>query len=98
MWSQVGLSEHSIQFSSVQSLNRVRLFETAWITARQASPSITNSRSLLKLMSIKSVMPSSHLIFCRPLLLITATKHSGGYGISVELFQILKDDVVEVLH
>ena len=59
----------SIQFSSVQSFSRVWLFATTWITARQASLSITNSRTSLKLMSIKSVMPSSHLIFCRPLLL-----------------------------
>ena len=56
-------------FSSVQSLSHVRLFATPWTAARQASLSITNSRSLLKLMSIKSVMPSSHLILCRPLLL-----------------------------
>ena len=58
------------QFSSVQSLSRVRLFATPLITARQASLSITNSRSLLRLMSIESVMPSSHLILCRPLLLL----------------------------
>ena len=58
------------QLSSVQSLSRVQLFVTPWITARQGSLSITNSRSLLKLMSIKSVMPSSHLILCRPLLLL----------------------------
>ena len=57
-------------FSSVQSLSRVQLFVTPWIAARQASLSITNSRSLLKLMSIESVMPSSHLILCRPLLLL----------------------------
>ena len=56
--------------SSVQSLSRVLLFATPWITARQASLSITNSRSPLKLTSIKSVMPSSHLILCRPLLLL----------------------------
>ena len=56
-------------FSSVQSLSHVRLFVTPWIAARQASLSITNSRSLLKLMSIESVMPSSHFILCRPLLL-----------------------------
>ena len=49
-------------FSSVQSLSRVRLFVTPWTAARQASLSITNSRSLLKLMSIESVMPSNHLI------------------------------------
>ena len=58
------------QFSPVQSLSRVRLFATAWITARQASLSITNSQSLLKLMSIESVMPSSHLILCWPFLLL----------------------------
>ena len=59
------------QFSSVQSLSRVRLFATPWIAARQASLSITNSRSLLKLMSVESVMPSSHLILCCPLLLLS---------------------------
>ena len=53
-----------IQFSTVQSLSHVQLFVTPWITARQASLSITNSQSLLKLMSIKSVIPSSHLILC----------------------------------
>ena len=58
------------QFSSVQSLSRIQLFATPWITASQASLSITNSQSLLKLMSIESVMPSSHLILCRPLLLL----------------------------
>ena len=58
------------QFSSVQSLSRVRLFATPWIAARQASLSITNSRSSLRLTSIESVMPSSHLILCRPLLLL----------------------------
>ena len=56
--------------SSVQSLSRVWLFATPWITARQASLSITNSRSSPKLMSIELVMPSSHLILCRPLLLL----------------------------
>ena len=56
--------------SSVQSLSRARLFATPWITAQQASLSITNSQSLLKLMSIELVMPSSHLILCRPLLLL----------------------------
>ena len=59
-----------VQFSSVQSLSRVRLFATPWITALQASLSITNSRSSLKLTSIELVMPSSHLILCRPLLLL----------------------------
>ena len=57
-------------FSSVQSLSRIRLFETQWTAAHQASLSITNSQSLLRLMSIESVMPSNHLIFCHPLLLL----------------------------
>ena len=55
-------------FSSIQSLSRVRLFVTPWTIARQASLSITNSQGLLKLMSIESVIPSNHLIFCCPLL------------------------------
>jgi len=61
---------HQFQFSSVQSLSRVWLFVTPWITARQASLSNTNSRSSLRLISIESVMPSSHLILCCPLLLL----------------------------
>ena len=56
--------------SSVQSLSRVRLFVTPWTAAHQASLSITNSQSLLKLMSIELVMPSNHLILCRPHLLL----------------------------
>ena len=55
-------------FSSVQSLSHIQLFSTLWTAARQASLSITNSQSLLKLMSIESVKPSSHLILCHPLL------------------------------
>ena len=58
-----------VQFSSVQSLSHVRLFATPWTATHQASLSITSSRSLLKLMSIESVMPSNHLILCHPLLL-----------------------------
>ena len=58
------------QFSSVQSLSCVRLFATPWTVAHQASLSITNSWSLLKLMSIESVMLSNHLILCCPLLLL----------------------------
>ena len=58
------------QFSSVQSLSHVRLFVTPWFAAHQASLSITNSRNLPKLMSMESVMPSSHLILHRPLLLL----------------------------
>ena len=58
------------KFSSVQLLNHVWLFMTPWTTARQASQSITISWNLLKLMSIESMMPSNHLILCRPLLLL----------------------------
>ena len=62
--------QSSVQFSSVQSLSRVRLFATPCIAARQASLSIINSRSSFRLKSIESVMPSSHLILGRPLLLL----------------------------
>ena len=61
-----------LAFSSIQSRNRVWLFMTPWTTACQATLSITNSRSLLKLMSIESVMPSNHLVLCRPLLLLAS--------------------------
>ena len=64
------LYSNSVQFSSFQLLSRIWLFATPWITARQASLPITNSRSSLRLTSIKSVMPSRHLILCRPLLLL----------------------------
>ena len=73
--------------SSVQSLSRVRLFVTPWITARQASLSITNSQSSLKPMSIESVMPCSHLILCRPLLLLSPSpsQHQGLFQWVLEL-------------
>ena len=64
------------KFSLVQSFGHIQLFVTPWIVARQASLSITNSWSSLKLTSIKSVMPSSHLILCRPLLLLPPTPPS----------------------
>jgi len=63
-------AKHRTVISSVQSLSRVQLFATPWTAARQASLSITNSRSSLRLTSIESVMPSIHLILCRPLLLL----------------------------
>ena len=62
--------------TSVQSLSRVRLCVTPWTAARQASLSITNPQSLPKLMSIESVMPSNHLILCRPLLLLPSISPS----------------------
>ena len=60
----------SLSVSTVQSLSCVQLFAMLWTAACQASLSITNSQSLLKLMAIESVMPSNHLILCRPLLLL----------------------------
>ena len=83
-------------FCSVQALSRVQLFVTPWTAALQASLSITNSWSLLKLTSIESVMPSNHLIFCRPLLLpsifpsirvfpVTQFFASGGQSIGVSV-------------
>ena len=73
---QIFLSLYNVpipnQFSSVQSLSRVWLFVTPWTAAHQAPLSIANSQSLLKLMSIELVMPYSHFIFCRPLLLVSS--------------------------
>ena len=77
----------SVQFSLVQSLSRVQLFATPWIAARQASLSITNSRSLPKLMSIESVMPSNHLILCHPLLLLPPIPPSIRVFSNQSLFQ-----------
>ena len=68
--SKVRCCKEQYCISSVQSLSRVRLFATPWIAARQASLSITNSWSSLRLTSIESVMPSSRLILCRPLFLM----------------------------
>ena len=65
-----------VQFSSFQSFSRVRLFATPWIPARQASLSITSSQSSLRLISVEPVMPSSHLILCRPLLLLPPVPRS----------------------
>ena len=74
------------RLSSVQSLSRVQLFATPWIAAHQASLYITNSWSLLKLMSIESVMPSNHLILCHPLLLLPSIfpsiRVSGSFPMS----------------
>ena len=71
------------QFSSFQSLSHIGLFATPWISAYQSSPSITNSRSSLKLMSIEVVIPSSHLILCHPLLSCPQSlPKSGSFPIS----------------
>ena len=78
----ISATSHVI-ISSVQSLSHVRLFATTWTAAHQASLSITNSRSLLKLMSIKSVMPSNHLILWSPLLLhLQSCPASGSFPMS----------------
>ena len=75
-WETLGWRKHKlesscpIQFSSVQSLSHVQVFVTPWIAAHQASLSITNSWSSLRLMSIESVIPSSHVILCHPLFLL----------------------------
>ena len=74
------------QFSSVQSLSRIRLFATTWTTAHQASLSFTVSQSLLKLMSIEWVMPSNHLILCHPLLLLPSIFPSIGVFSHESLF------------
>ena len=71
-------SNSGMSLSSVQPLSRVRLFATPWTAARQASLSMTNSWSLLKLMSIELVMPSNHLILCPPLLLLPSIFPSIG--------------------
>ena len=82
----------SIQFSSVQSLSWVQLFATPWIAARQASLSITNSRSSLRLTSIESVIPSSHLILCRPLLLLPPIPiRVFSLAVLTAIFQIRRD-------
>ena len=78
----------SVQFSSVQSLSRVWLFVTPWTAACQASQSIINSRSLLKLMPIVSVMPSNHLILCHPLLLLPSILPSIRVSSNESVFHI----------
>ena len=78
-------------YSSVQSFSRVRLFETPWTVACHASLSITNSRSLLKLMSIESVMPSSHLILYRP---VSSHLHSFPASGSFPVSQLFADTVL----
>ena len=80
MYPSYGNPAVIIQFSSVQALSHVRLFATPWTAAHQVSLSITNSWSPPKPMSIESVIPSNHLIFCRPLLLLPAFPASGVFS------------------
>ena len=88
----------SFTVSSLQSLSRVQLFVTPWTAAHQASLSIINSRSLLKLMSIKLAMPSNHLILCCPLLLLPSIFHiiRGFSNESVLRHQVAK--ILELQH
>ena len=80
-----------MMFSSVQSLSHVQLFGTPWTAAHQASLSITNSQSLLKLMSIKSVMPSNHLILCGPCPpAFSLSQHQGLFKWVSSLHQVAK--------
>ena len=85
-----GYQFSSVQFSSVQLLSHVWLFATPWIAACQASLSITNSWSLLKLMSIESVMPTSHFILCRPLLLLLPIPPSISFQWVNSLHEVAK--------
>ena len=87
-----GATGQSDQFSSVECLSHVQLFETSWTVAHQASLSITNSRSSLKLMSIELVMPSNHLIFYRPLSppYFNLSQHKGLFKRVSSLHQVAK--------
>ena len=86
-WTVRFIEEHyCISFSSVQSLSRIQLFATPWITAHQASLSITNSQSSHKLMCIESVMPSSHLILCHPFLFLPPFLPASGSFPMSQLF------------
>ena len=83
---ELDTTESTQDISSVQSLSCVQFFATPWTEAHQASLSVTNSWSLLKLMSTKSVMPSSHLILCRPLLLLPSVFQVSGSFTMIPLF------------
>ena len=78
----------------VQSLSHVQLFVTPWTEARQASLSITHSRSLLKLMCIELVIPSNHLILCRPLLLLPSILHSLQSYPAFNLIRVFSNESV----
>ena len=92
-------SPSSTFFSSVQWLSRVRLFVTTWTAAQEASLSITNSRSLLKLMSIESVMPPNNLIFCHPLHLPPSIFPSlRVFSSESSLLQVAKVLELQLLH
>ena len=97
-WGKLG--KLNLQFSSVQSLSPVRLFATPRTAAHQASLTITNSWSLLKLMSIGSVMPSNHLILCCPLLppAFNLSQHQGLFKWVRSSYQVAKIPELELQH
>ena len=99
-WAWNKPTSTSVQFSSVQSLSHVWLFPSPWIVARQASLPITNSWSLLKLMPIKSVMPSSHLILYHPLVLLPPIPplHQGLFQQVNSLHEVAKVLEFQVQH
>ena len=98
-WDRKGYFEVWHLNISVQSLSRVRLFVTPWAAAHQTSLSITNSQSLLKLISIKSVMPSNHLILCHPLLLLPSIfPDLGLFKWVSSLYQVAKVLAVQLQH
>ena len=90
LWCHWKCTINVMWFSSVQSLSHVRLFVKSWTAAHQASLSIANSQSLLKLMSIESVMPYNHLILCHPLLLLTSIFPSIRVFSNESLHQVAK--------
>ena len=95
------LSMNLRNFSSVQSLSYVEVFATPWITAHQASLSFNSSRPLLKLMSVELVMPSNHLILCRPLLLLpqsSKTQHQSLFQWVSSLHQVAKVLELQLQH
>ena len=96
----IGSYRKQVQFSSVQSLSNVQLFETPWTAACQAYLSLTVSRNLLKLMSIKSVMPSNHLMLCRPLLLPPSifSQYQGLFKWVSSLHQVVKVLELQLQH
>ena len=95
------LSMNLRNFSSVQSLSYVEVFTTPWFTAHQASLSFNSSRPLLKLMSVELVMPSNHLILCRPLLLLpqsSKTQHQSLFQWVSSLHQVAKVLELQLQH
>ena len=99
MWFHLKRLLLAYTFSSVQSLSRAQLFVTQWTAAHQASLSITNSRSWLKLMSTESVMPSNHLILCCPLLLLPSIFPIHLHGPKIRtIYKGIVSSLISVFH